>query len=127
MRARQLSARAYDDPHRPREPSSSRPQSALTATATLSAGKTDSSGQIQVAQIPLARKNRLFKQGLNRHIERLGDGSQLVVENRALTALDFRNLRLVDLDALPRQPPYHVLLRDFGLRVGNDVYTDAGR
>jgi CheY-like chemotaxis protein len=55
---------------------------------------------------------------LNLDLQSLGDPGQFVIEDRAVPAFDLRDLRLIHLNALPRQARDHVLLCNLRARGG---------
>lgn len=55
---------------------------------------------------------RGLKQDLHRHLQSLRNRGHFIVQQRSLAALNFSDLRLVYLDALPGQASRHVLLRN---------------
>ena len=54
----------------------------------------------------------LLEQRLDWHLQRPGDRREFVIEYGPPAALDLRNLRLVEREALPHQPCREVLLGD---------------
>ena len=59
------------------------------------------------------------------NLQSLGKGRDLVIGDDAFAALDFRNLRLIEVDAKTCQSPGHVVLRNFGRR-GQTEALDGG-
>ncbi len=64
----------------------------------------------------MLNRQQSVKKILNRDFQRLGDRDQLIVSERPIAALDLRDLRLIELNAVFRQSTHHVLLRDLRLR-----------